>query len=249
MSLSLGIELTGQTTTLDRQMALVKDRRAMNEQVGFYAMRFVQDHLRAYNAGHANELGGNRTNFYNQCADSTSMVPDDHGASVLIAHVGIRLQYAGGTVKPGRTISRITGEPTKLLTIPNVAAAHGYRVAQWENLKIVWGRGREGGKPRPIGLADEGMTSGLSTSLSKPARNVLLEEMQKRWKGGGVMLAKDRLAMKLRLLGMPVKAERLTIIYWLVRQATIRPHSDVLPTARELMDHVSGKLRVWLLRH
>ena len=61
-----------------------------------------------------------RTGFYGRMAQATAGTADQEAGTVTVG-AGIRgaaLRYFGGTVAAGKTISSITGKPTRLLAIP-----------------------------------------------------------------------------------------------------------------------------------
>ena len=234
--------LRGKDPAFDRMSALATDKVGLNEVIGRAAMNQVKDHLIAYNASHPNKLGGERTNFASKAAGATTFRADPTGATVVIAHVGIRLQYLGGTVYPGRSISHITGQPTKLLTIPAVPHAHGYRAAEWGELSVVWGKAKGESKPRPIALA-----AGNRTTRS--GKDPFLLDILRKKKGGVKLTSAERIRLKMGMLGVPVLRARLTIIYWLVKQATIKPHRDILPRPSELMAQCRAAAKRYLARH
>lgn len=105
------------STTIPR-LGAVAGRAVVNQ---------VRSHLIQYNAGHANKLGGKRTNFYVQAARSTQMEARFYGADVSINHLGFRLQYQGGTVRP------VKG---RYLTIPAVPEAHAKLAGEFADLEF-----------------------------------------------------------------------------------------------------------------
>ena len=237
MSVSFDIELIGGTPNLDRMIALCEDREGMNQVVGMAAQLFIQQHLRAYNASHANKLGGPRQNTYSAMANATSNVPDQEGATVLIAHIAARLQYFGGTVYPGRNPSYVSGKPTQRLTIPAIPGAYGTRAGEWTDLHVV--HDPDSGR---LALAD------VNLSSARRGKNVLLAEMN-RLRKMKLLSPADRLAVKMKMRGVPIKRDAVSIIFWLVKKAVIPEHTDMLPTGEQILEAVKARLWSWLGRH
>lgn len=61
-------------------------------------------------------LGGRE--FWGNVARATTVSQRGDGAVVSVNHPGVRLQWLGGTVLPGKKVSSKTGAPTKLLALP-----------------------------------------------------------------------------------------------------------------------------------
>lgn len=110
--------LTGMTTIA--KLGAVAGRAVVNA---------VRSHLISYNASHANKLGGKRTNFWVKAARSAHMEPKPHGADVSINHLGFRLQYQGGTVRPVKK---------RYLTIPAVPEAHAKAAGEFSDLEFAY---------------------------------------------------------------------------------------------------------------
>ena len=86
-----------------------------------------------------NKLGGERQHYYSGARSATTFTTSGDTATVMIAQVGMRLRYYGGTVEAGRNVSSFTGQPTKYLTIPATAEAYGHRASDFPDLKMLWG--------------------------------------------------------------------------------------------------------------
>lgn len=57
--------------------------------------------------------------FWREASDSISMGKVANGvATITVSHVGVRLHWKGGTVRPTGRISAVTGKPTRSLLIP-----------------------------------------------------------------------------------------------------------------------------------
>lgn len=146
---------------------------------------------------HFESLGG--STFWPAAARSTKVVPDKNGdATIEIWKKGVKLQWLGGTVKPTRRTSDVTGNPITSLLIP----------AKWSPLK-----GRE---------LDE---------LSLPKDQVQ------------VIPRKNKSALLAHVLPQPKgqtgKKSKVSVLGFLVKQATIKPHPDVMPTEEEI--HAAAK--------
>jgi len=155
MSIATTIRLTGGTPALSRMMALAKDKAAMNEIIGRSIANLVKRHLSDYDKAHPNAMGGKRTHFFAQAARSTFSHGDATGATVSINHVGIRLQWLGGTVYPGRHASCHSGKPTRFLTIPAIAEAYGTHACEWTNLVFSRVEGRSALVEKEPGAAEK----------------------------------------------------------------------------------------------
>lgn len=125
-------------------------KKEIGQVIGAHVANLVQAHLMRYNKEHPNALGGPRTNYYAKAAKSTHWQTTGDGVKVSVPHVGIGLLYYGGTVRPGKGISSKTGKPTRRLTIPAIAAAHGKSAAEFNDLVPLYG------KKGPYALAHKG---------------------------------------------------------------------------------------------
>lgn len=102
--ISLSIKLTGtQCLTLDATALKGLCKAAANE-----VQTTMQDNF--------DSLGGRE--FWGRAADATTVETQGELAVVGVRLPGVRLQWLGGTVTPGKRPSSKTGKPTKLLSIP-----------------------------------------------------------------------------------------------------------------------------------
>jgi len=101
MSISAKIYVTGDggLKQLDELLTRAKSKRDVNDVMGRAGANLVKKNFVALNKV-GNALGGERTNFYGHAATSTGHIPDDSGATINIAQVGVRLIWRGGTVRP-----------------------------------------------------------------------------------------------------------------------------------------------------
>lgn len=105
----------------------------------------VQRHLTDFNRSHGNRLGGKRTNFYRQLAQSTNWSADEGGATVVISDFRASQTILGGLIQAGKNASFESGKPTAALTIPATAEAHGERAEKFRNKStLIWFRSPHG---------------------------------------------------------------------------------------------------------
>jgi len=165
---------------------------AVNPVVGRAGVNVVRQHLFSVDQTHANKLGGKRTHFFADAARSTNFREEGSGVTVSINHVGIGLRYFGGEVRP---------QNAKVLTIPAIAEAHGRRAGEFQNLEIVWPKGR-------------------STGALVEVQHTEIKVMKDRRKG---QEGKFRIK-KVRDVGYG------KVFFWLVAKATMQPDPSVLPS-------------------
>jgi len=102
----------------------LRNRRGLHAVLANRLADEMKDHFSAKNR-QPNKLGGKKTNFWQDVADSTAVGEvTDTGASVTVAEVRFRIQLFGGTIRP-------TGG-RKALTIPLIPEAHGLRAGNYE---------------------------------------------------------------------------------------------------------------------
>jgi hypothetical protein len=131
------IETTDLATPALRRLALGLAPARVNPLVGRAVRNASVEHFRELNSSRPNHLGGARTNYYLGAARGTNFTADEAGATISIAQVGIRQRYYGGRITAGKSISRLTGRPTRFLTIPVHPLAHGHRASEFE-LELVY---------------------------------------------------------------------------------------------------------------
>lgn len=103
----------------------IKNPRALNAALGNRLADELQDHFRARNR-EPNKMAAVKTNFWSDVASATKVETiTDHGVTVVVADVRVRVHVFGGTIVP--TNGR------KFLTIPLVKDARGMRVAEYES--------------------------------------------------------------------------------------------------------------------
>ena len=156
------INITDYASPALREMMAGVSAARLNPRLGAAVSRLVQDHL-AMKEGQPNKSGFPSQHFYANAARSTFWTADSAGATVTISQTGFAQRCFGGTIKPGRTISKFTGRPTQYLTIPARGEASGKRAGEFGNLKVLWGRNGpyalaadEGGATRRVFQGREG---------------------------------------------------------------------------------------------
>jgi hypothetical protein len=115
---------------------LINAQKQINPVVGRSATNLFKEHFKNLQNTRRNKFNAKSTRFYARCAEGThfDLLPD--GVLIGVNSVGIRLKYYGGTVKPGKNISRYSQKPTQWLTIPATGKAYGHRAAEFPNLKF-----------------------------------------------------------------------------------------------------------------
>lgn len=144
------------------------------------ATNLVRDKLYSFDRTNPNKLGGKRTHYYGQAARGTSYVVEPTMIIISINQVGIRQSWQGGAVYAGVNSSRYTGKPTKYLTIPAIAEAHGKRAGEFSNLTLAYGRG---GRPYALVEAAATLVKSRKVGISP---GVVAKEKKKTLVGGRV---------------------------------------------------------------
>lgn len=206
--MKIGLSIVTQEGHYQRTLAAVQARygkKDVNEVLGRTASEFIRKHLEQYNAENPNKLGGKRTNFFRQAAKAISFLAGEDEVDVKISMLGLRQQWRGGPITPGKNASYSSGGPTRLLTIPAIAAAHGKRAGEFDNLDLVmfsW-FGKDFGD--------------LEGMLVERTKTKLLVK-------GGKRAKRKKSALE----------QRGKAVFWLVSRAVTKPHPGVLPTQEEL---------------
>lgn len=208
MSLSINIQIDdgfGEQLNAIAQTLSEEGREGLHFAMAYGVAAQVKQHLNDYSAENPNKLGGKRTFFYRDAAMGTAAYATSAEGAVTVAKTGIKLQYYGGTVVPGRNPSSFSGKPTRFLTIPAVAEAYGRRASEVDNLVMLWG------KNGPYALAEK----------------IERRTLPKRGK-----LKKDESAYVSRGVLKGVRGGR--VMFWLARSVTVGPHPEILPTDDEM---------------
>lgn len=89
----------------------------------------VKDHLQKLDNSRANKLGGKRSHFYWNAAQTVTSTPTTDGAEVSIDYLGLRQRWQGGT---------ITAQNAHYLTIPARSESYGVPAREFpKKLKFV----------------------------------------------------------------------------------------------------------------
>ena len=103
----------------------------IKEVAGREGVNLTKHHLRRLDKTRANRLGGKRSGFYAEAADSTFFSILSNGAEVHISKLGMRQRYYGGTIRPVNA---------KHLAIPARKEAYGRSPEELKDLKPAFGR-------------------------------------------------------------------------------------------------------------
>lgn len=136
MAFSTNIEITDSATPLAERMVLALRADRIGEGAGRAVSNQLRKHFFALNKARPNQLGGKRTNFYNQAARSITYRLTSSGVTVSINKLGIRQRLQGGRIKPTRG--------RRYLTIPAAPEAYGTRAGEWHNLKFGFAFNKKG---------------------------------------------------------------------------------------------------------
>lgn len=100
--------------------------------LGAEGVRVLQRHFRERDRTHANKLGGQRTHFWADAANSTHSEPKENGFKISINKEGVRQRLEGGIIRAGtRTAS------AQFLTIPISPVSYGHRASEFPGLFLV----------------------------------------------------------------------------------------------------------------
>lgn len=139
-------------TTEMQQLAARMDSGLLAQAIGLAGAEEVRDYYVRLDGERANKMGGRRTHFYAQAAESTvSHAEGDTAVIEVTEPVGLAQRIHGGTIVAGKSISSKTSQPTKHLSIPATAEAYGRRAGEFDDLVPVFRR--IGGYLKVIGLA------------------------------------------------------------------------------------------------
>lgn len=139
------------TTDMQRTVAGMEGPQ-LREAIGLAGVEEVREYYTRLDHERANALGGKRTHFYAQAAESATWKDTGDGVQLDVTEpIGLALAIHGGTVLPGKNISSKTGLPTRYLTIPARAEAYGHRAGEFKDLVPVFRR--IGGQVKAIALA------------------------------------------------------------------------------------------------
>lgn len=166
----------------------------------------VKDHFHQLESASQNPLG--KSGYWDKAAQSVQQpeVKSD-GVGIGVTKEGVGLHLFGGTVKPGKNISRKTGRPTQYMTISARSEAYAKRAGEFDNLRIVFGKGR-----KPIALAESDSAPSFESH---------------------VQFGRSGVARRVRVQ-KPVGTSGGIIMFWLVKQVTIRGNPNVVPKLTDM---------------
>lgn len=95
----------------------------------------VQEHVRTHYQGKPNKLGAPGTGYWEKVIQSAQSVVSGEAVTVTLRGIGLAMKYHGGTILPGKGISKKTGKPTRMLAIPVAAEAYGKTPGMFGNLE------------------------------------------------------------------------------------------------------------------
>ena len=195
----------------------------LNRVLGRAARNAVRSHLIEKNLSTQNAFGATKSNYYGAAAHSTSFSADEDSAVVTIHQVGMSLHYYGGTVYPGAHTSVTGAKPTRYLTIPACAEAYGKHASEFgDTLEVLWGR------KGPFALSLKATDNPERPGASKAENRALLKK-----------------AVTLSFLDKRT-AQLERVMFWLVKEATIRPDPTVIPDEDEFGDAIRESVENYL---
>jgi hypothetical protein len=143
MAGSFPVNVTDKATAVLKNYAQLAVR--INPRVGQAVKILVANHLFAKGP---NKMGFPSTHFYAGAGKATAWYLNGTGVTVTIAQQGIGQRYRGGPINPT--------DGKKYLTIPARSEAYGKRAGEFGNLKILFGRQRDGTIGPVALIADKG---------------------------------------------------------------------------------------------
>lgn len=133
---------------LDRVRTVLRSGE-IEKAMGQGTSNLIRSHLSRLSLSRKNKLGGQRTNFYGKAARSVNQKESPGVSIVSINWQGLQQRWLGGPISAGKSTSPVTGQPTKYLTIPAVAAAYGKRASELSDLHLLFGKSK-----KPYALAN-----------------------------------------------------------------------------------------------
>lgn len=146
---AININIRDLATTEMQRLAAGVEAPQLREAIGLAGVAEVQEYYTRLDHERPNEIGGKRTHFYAQAAESALW--EDTGDGVLLdikEPIGLRQRIHGGPIVPGPS--------KKYLTIAACAEAYGHRAGEFTDLVPVFRR--RGGTVEAIGLAQAAQT-------------------------------------------------------------------------------------------
>lgn len=185
-------------------------------EIGLPVLEAIREHFMALNAERHHAWAKGK-GFYEDAANNTNMAVLPDGIEFVTNKTGLQLRAEGGVVFPGRNNSCITGKPTKYLSIPAIAEAHGHGACEFGNLAFV----RFGKSPdAPAALIEKTPRGATWSESGRKVRNVMKQ-------------AKVQGAFGRR------------VWFWLVTSTTHKPDASVYPDPDKLGDIAEKSLEAY----
>jgi len=201
VAVALTIDITDHASAMLGRLRQRMAPERMNKVIGASVARLVKDRLFARDA-QPNKSGWASQHFYSGAAKATTWTADASGAIISINKQGFRQRVEGGVIKPVNV---------KYLTIPACAAAYGKRAREFGNLKMQWGK-RKDGTIGPVALV---ALEGGATQKKFRGRNDTVHE---------------------RAIAQGKGSKKGDVLYWLVREVHQAADDTILPTDAEIIN-------------
>ena len=119
MSIGYELKIEGEGETKSKLEKLYRETTVPGElhsRIAKAAADTVKEHLQRRDSTHANKMGGRRSHFYWNAAQTVRGIPTSDGAEVVIDYLGLRQRWLGGDIYPVNA---------KYLAIPARAESYG----------------------------------------------------------------------------------------------------------------------------
>lgn len=119
----IGIQLHDSATVTLLAMHRGVSGESLRHTLGGSLLNLLQDHLRDLDAARPNRLGGVRTHFYGNAAESAHYTVTADGFTLSVTEQGFGQRYHGGTITP---------QGRQWLTVPARSEAYGHRAGEFD---------------------------------------------------------------------------------------------------------------------
>lgn len=150
MSVAIEILRDDRAITDMQRLAARVESQDLDAVIGEAVVDTLRMRFAALDSERPNQLGGDRTHFYGDCADMTSWTYLPDGVLVSVTKEGIRTRIMGTGYLPGGAILPVNAEK---LAIPAIAEAYGHAPAEFEDLVPLYRR--RDGKAEVFALAQD----------------------------------------------------------------------------------------------
>ncbi len=205
--LSAAITLTG-IAPLDLIEKLSPVER--NKAASISVTNLVQRHLTDYDRSHPNQLGGKRTHHYRRLAQSTNWNADEVQGVVNISDFRAAQTILGGKITPGKNPSYTSGKPTRALTIPATAEAHGERAKKFDGKSVAFY---------------------FKTPHGKLLGMIVDKQAARRKVSSGTNIARGSASLSEKGV---FKFKR--VLFWLVSEVDQKPNPGAIPSDDQIVD-------------